>query len=67
MRRYIIFDFATPGQSLGDSAYFSRANKYIFTMYDIKPSDNFVFKFEQTIKECWDATADVIEIFKKGL
>lgn len=26
-------------------------------MYDIKPSDNFVLRFEQTIKECWDAPA----------
>ncbi len=26
-------------------------------MYDIKPTDNFVLKFEQTIRECWDNPA----------
>lgn len=26
-------------------------------MYDIKASDNFVLKFEKTIKDCWDAPA----------
>ena len=26
-------------------------------MYDIKANDNFVLRFEQTVKECWDAPA----------
>lgn len=26
-------------------------------MYDIKPTDNFVLKFEQTVRECWDKPA----------
>ena len=26
-------------------------------MYDIKPTDNFVLKFEQTVRDCWDKPA----------
>ena len=26
-------------------------------MYDIKANDNFVLRFEQTVKECWDSPA----------
>ena len=30
---------------------------YFIKMYDIKANDNFVLRFEQTFKECWDAPA----------
>ena len=30
---------------------------YFIKMYDIKANDNFVLRFEQTVKECWDAPA----------